>query len=310
MPTTEFAAVIVTYNSAGHIWLCLSSLQNASASIVVVDNGSSDDTVSIIKRDFPGVWLIAANENLGYGKALNRGIAETRLPLVLAANADTVFPQGSMQALADFLAQHIRVGVAGPQEIFPDGSWQRSYGDVPGIGEALKTLLGATSIEHTARRMLWRLGRTGSVRRVGYVDGAVMMIRRAAFDAVRGFDETFPHYCEDADFCLRVRQAGWDVVTVPAARVTHVRGGSSTKREGYSDKFLRALAISECHLIRKHHPVWHVAIYRQACILHGVKMALIYRLLRGFHPASRRPHASVMVSAFERWARLWRELET
>lgn len=305
-PKTE--AVVVTYNSSAHIRPCLASLQKNDASIVVVDNGSRDATPTIVAHEFPDVRLISAVENLGYGKALNRGIAETNAPFVLAANADTTFPEGSLQSLAQFMQEHSRVGVVGPQQIFPDGSWQRSYGDVQGIAEIFKSLIGLTSLNQVFHRLSWPAMRFHSPKDVGYVDGAVMMIRRTAFDQIEGFDEQFPYYGEDADFCLRLRKARWQVVSLPGVRVMHVRGGSSTKVDGYSERLLRVQAAAYCRLVGKHDPD-HLRLYRRVCMLHAKQMLLIYRVLRSVSTASYRAHASSRALVFKRWVRVWRELE-
>ena len=307
---SSFAAVVVTHNSASHIRLCLASLRQASACTVVVDNGSHDETLNIVGAEFPEVELVSAGENLGYGKALNLGIAKTGCAFVLAANADTVFPEGSSQALAKFLEEHPRVGVAGPQQLFPDGSWQRSYGEVPSMYEAIQTLIGVTSVSNMAQHFLWRYGAARSAKRVGYVDGAVMMIRRAAFDEIGGFDENFHYYGEDVDLCLRLRKTGWGVLSEAKVQVTHVRGGSSTKVEGRSDKLLRLLLRANSQLLEKHYPSWQTAPYLRICRLHARKMMLIYRLFQIFSSSASAPRASVLALAFEHEARLWTELES
>lgn len=308
MSDLDFEAVVVTYNSAGDIRPCLSSLQNACSRVVVIDNASRDDTVNIVNQEFPKVEIIPAERNLGYGEALNLGIARTASPFVVAANADTIFPAGSLQALERFLKAHPKVGVLGSQELFPDGSWQRSYGAIPGLYEAAQTLLGVTSLIYLADRISWRYLSPRGAKRVGYVDGAVMMIRRAAFDAIGGFDHKFHFYCEDADFCLRLAHAGWEVVSMPSVSVIHARGGSSTKAEGYSDRLLRSLASAQRQLIKKHNPGWHLPLHRQLCILHARKMSLIYRLLRVLRLAPYEPRASMPALAFERWGHIWAEL--
>jgi GT2 family glycosyltransferase len=302
MTGSPFEVVVVTYQSAPYIRPCLRSLRKTGG-IVVVDNDSRDQTREIIAKEFPEVRLISARKNLGYARALNLGIAQTSSPIVVAANADTVFPAGSLERLASFLGEHPRAGVAGPQQVFPDGSWQRSYGTVHGLCEAVKALVGVTSIGQIARRLSWRRI-PGRSRAVGYVDGAVMVIRRAAFDQVGGFDEAFSYYAEDADFCLRLRQAAWEVIHVPGTDVIHIRGGSSTRVEGYSDKFLRAQAHAKCLLIRKHRPGWHLWLYRRISVLHAWKMCLLYRILRMVCPRRYTSRASLMASAFRRWAAL------
>jgi GT2 family glycosyltransferase len=181
---------------------------------------------------------------------------------------------------------------------------------VQGLWEVAKALFGVTSLANIASRKLGLHLRSGPAKRVGYVDGAVMMFRREAFDEIGGFDSEFRFYCEDADLCLRLRRTAWDVVTVPSVQVTHVRGGSSTKVEGYSEKLLQAQAKAYCQLIRKHHSEAYLSLYRRLCILHARKMLLIYRCLKTFSPAANVTRASAMALAFERWTRIWTELET
>jgi GT2 family glycosyltransferase len=165
-------------------------------------------------------------------------------------------------------------------------------------------LLGVTSLSNAIQRLLFRYVSHRHVKRVGYVDGAVMMIRRAAFDAVGGFDERFTYYGEDADLCLRLRKAQWHVVHVPQSRVTHIRGGSSTKVEGYSDKFIRAAAVASCQVVRHHYPVWHVWLYRRICILHAHKTVLLYRMLQMLRNSSHSNCILTKTDIFERWRRI------
>lgn len=301
----QFQAVVVTYNSAAHIRPCLTSLLQAGVRVVVIDNNSYDETVPIIEKEFPETTVVCAGRNLGYGAALNLGIAKTKSKFVLAANADTMFPAGALQTLAEFLRVHPRTGVAGPQLIFADGRWQRSYGDVPGIYEGAKMLSGCASLTRTAERLAWRFLRPHRPKPAGYVDGAVMMIRREAFDQIGGFDEDLHFYCEDADLCVNMREAGWQVIHVPTAVVFHTRGGSSTKVQGFSDALLNSLVKAECQFIRKHHPDRHVRVYRQLCIWHARKMQLMYRVVGLFRPG----RALEMSSAFERWAGIWAGVE-
>ena len=309
MTGPKIEAVIVTYNSAMHIRPCLQSLRLTSARTIVVDNGSQDGTVEMVRSEFPEVKVIQAGQNVGYATALNVGVKETSSSFVLAANPDTIFLENSLQTLADFLNNTPRAGMAGPQQFFPDGAWQRSYGDVQGISEGIKALMGITSVKNVIRRRL-SAHLHGRPRSVGYVDGAVMMIRRAAFDEIDGFDNDFHYYCEDADFGLRMRQAGWAVYTVPSSRVVHVRGGSSTKVEGYSERLLTIQANAYCQLIRKHHSSLYLRFYRLICSLHARKMQFIYRLLQASPFKRHAPRATTMAATFRCWARIWAEMKS
>lgn len=310
MTGPKIEAVIVTYNSAMHIRPCLTSLELNNADTVVVDNGSKDETVAILKAEFPSVRVIASGENLGYGKALNRGIQETDSEFVLVANADTVFPDHSLQKLVDFLHGRQDVGVAGPQQIFPDGAWQRSFGELPSLWQSLKMVTGITTLASAVERMSWTYRATRFPKRVGYVDGAVMMIRRAAFDAVQGFDESFHYYAEDIDICLRLKEVGWEVFNVPGVTVIHVRGGSSTRVEGRSERLLELQLKADTQLMKKHRSTWTIKPYIWMCRLHAYKMMLMYRMLAVCSADFSSSQADSLAKAFEREGRLWKDLTT
>lgn len=303
-------AVVVTYNSAAHIRPCLASLQVNVTRTVVVDNGSHDETINIISREFPEVKLISAGKNLGYGPALNLGITETISPYVLAANADTIFPERSLQRLTDFLDRNPGAALVGPQQIFPDGAWQRSFGELPSLWQSLKMVTGITTLASAVERMSWTYRATRFPKRVGYVDGAVMMIRRAAFDAVQGFDESFHYYAEDIDICLRLKEVGWEVFNVPGVTVIHVRGGSSTRVEGRSERLLELQLKADTQLMKKHRSTWTIKPYIWMCRLHAYKMMLMYRMLAVCSADFSSSQADSLAKAFEREGRLWKDLTT
>jgi hypothetical protein len=229
--------------------------------LIVVDNGSQDDTLKIIEKEIDlDIKVIMNEKNVGYSGAINKGKRATNARLLVISNADVEFQSDTLNILVSYMYQHPDIGVLGPQQVFPDGRWQRSYGDVPGLLCSIKNLLGITSAKHFLRTLTWPWFRWD--RRpcqVGYIDGAVMAIRREAFEAVGGFDENFFFYGEDVDFCMRLRKAGWKVVFHPEVRVIHVRGGSSTK-VCPDDRFLRLHVQSNVLLLKKHSPEWKVRL--------------------------------------------------
>lgn len=264
MNTQPVSIIVISYNCSRYTCQCIDSLLEASngliGEIIVVDNGSTDGTVDMIREKFKTVRILVNDRNEGYAKAVNVGVKESRGEFIIVTNADVVMGENSISFITDYLKNNPKVGVAGPQQVFPDGRWQRSYGDVPGLLCSIKNLLGITSAKHFLRTLTWPWFRWD--RRpcqVGYIDGAVMAIRREAFEAVGGFDENFFFYGEDADFCMRLRKAGWKVVFHPEARVIHVRGGSSTK-VCPDDRFLRLHVQSNVLLLKKHYPEWKVRL--------------------------------------------------
>lgn len=266
MSSSDYISVIIiTYNSGKYIRRCIESLCGQKMindiELIVVDNGSQDDTLKIIEKEIDrDIEVIMNEKNVGYSGAINTGKRATNARLLVISNADVEFQSDTLNMLVNYMYQHPDIGVSGPQQVFPDGRWQRSYGDVPGLLCSIKNILGITSARHFLRALTWPWFRWDrKPRQVGYIDGAVMAIRREAFEDVGGFDENFFFYGEDADFCMRLRRAGWGVIFLPEARVIHVRGGSSTK-VCPDNRFLRFQVQSNVLFLRKHYPEWKVRL--------------------------------------------------
>ena len=183
--------VIVTRNSAQHIGACVDSVLGARAVPIIVDNNSTDSTLQIVRSRCPSAKVITSPENLGYGKAMNLGFKESTGGFVILSNPDVIFLGQSIFQLIDYLRKNPKIGIVGPQQLFPDGGWQRSYGDLPGIWPGIKDAVGITTIGNKMRKALWPRKTARRVKEVPYIDGAVMAVRRDAFLGVSGFDEDF-----------------------------------------------------------------------------------------------------------------------
>jgi GT2 family glycosyltransferase len=243
--------IVVSFNSAQDIRGCVSSILSNAGIPVVVDNGSTDTTLQILATDFPQVRVLWNQQN-SYARAANVGFANTAGDVVILSNADVIYPPNSISRLCAYVNSHARIGVLGPQQVFPDSSWQRSWGMVPGIIEALCDLFCITSLYNAVRRGLWPVRVNRRTLNVGYVDGAVMTIRRDAFDSIRGFDERFPFSSEDTDFCLRARRAGWRVAASPTVEVVHRRGGSSRRQDWSADRHAAVLLDGTRRFLEKY----------------------------------------------------------
>lgn len=273
---------------------------------VVVDNGSTDDTLQLITRQYPLVRLLRMSRNCGYGAALNYGVAHTNGEIVILANADVVFPIGSISEMRAYLTAHQKVGVVGPQQVFPDGAWQRSYGDLPGVKNTLLILSGIGSLHTNLRRLVWPRRVDRHPKNVEYIDGAVMVIRKSAFNTISGFDEAFFFYGEDADFCLRLEKLGWRVVFLPSVVVTHLRGGSSTRVDAMLTTALKLHISSKRLFMKKHRPRWQHGIYYRLERLHAQKMVALHRLVAYVCPYPRKERLLRRVAEFTALSQLWR----
>ena len=224
------SAVVVNYNSAGHLVDCVRSLRADGADeVIVVDNASSDRSREALAGADPDAVWIQTGRNLGFGSAANRGVAAARHDLVAVMNPDAVVEPGALKALVDVLDREPTVAVVGPRVENPDGSWYPSARAFPSLRDALgHAFLHYVSPDNRFSRRYKLLDWDRDVaREADWVSGTFMLVRRDAFDEVGGFDEAYFMYVEDVDLCWRLGQAGWRIRYEPAARVIHAIGGSS-----------------------------------------------------------------------------------
>jgi N-acetylglucosaminyl-diphospho-decaprenol L-rhamnosyltransferase len=256
------AAVVVNYNAARHLAICLESLAvNGVETIIVVDNGSVDDSKQVAVA--AGACWLPIGANLGYGRAANRGAATAEgraADHLLVCNPDLELRPGSMATLRGALAADATVGLVGPRLTNPDGSLYpsaRTFPDlVDAIGHGLFGLL-APGNPFTRRYRLLDWDHQQAAR-VDWVSGACFLARRQAWDAVGGFDASYFMYLEDVDLCWRLARAGWAVGYEPAAEVLHVQG-VSTNRHPYR------------MLVAHHRSMWRFAWHTTA----GAKRAAL-----------------------------------
>ena len=303
--------IIITYNSEPFVRACIESAcasTDAKVRTIVVDNNSTDGTVEIIRKEYPSVRLIRNNENKGYARAVNIGVNNSTSDFFIIVNADTVFHANTAAGAVEYLTSHQDVGIVGVQEVFPNGSWQRSYGVVPGIWESIRNLTGITSFHSWQRRLRWPGKVDKNPKCVGFVNGAFMAIKKAAFESVNGFDEEFFFYGEESDFCLRLKRSGWKVVFLPNVEIVHARGGSYTETEVASGTYSRLLSQSKILIARKRgYSKWRLSLYMHLERIHAKKMEMMYLVMRAFSNASSRAHYSDMASSFKAITNLWAE---
>jgi GT2 family glycosyltransferase len=276
--------IIVNYGTSQLVLNLLESVAQHSdvallREVVIVDNGfpergDTSDHVSPSAFAFPIRFV--QNSSASYASGVNRGIGVSSGPLVVVANSDVEWlPTSSITPICAAL-EDPAVGVVGPQLVFPDGRWQRSCGPFPSLGQALRNVLLAENIANAVAS--WRHATRPTppgIRRVDYVDGAFMIIRRTCFDTVGGFDEAFTFYAEDADFCWRAREHGWITQFVPTFSVMHLRGASSRALAPLC--FSKRLFASRIAFVERHfgrtRAHWYAHTQRVALI----ELSLLYR---------------------------------
>jgi GT2 family glycosyltransferase/lipopolysaccharide/colanic/teichoic acid biosynthesis glycosyltransferase len=231
----DLSVIVVSFNSAGFIERCLASVETClravNHEICVVDNASSDGSARLVRERFPRVTVIENLENLGFAAGVNRGLDATRGCYVLWLNPDAELLDGGVGDLIDYFEKHPRVGIIGPQLLDPSGEVQLSCRSFPSLRTALfhrYSLLTRWFPKNPgSSEYLLSDWDHGTAREVDWVSGACLLHRRHLLDAIGPLDEGFFMYCEDVDFCLRARQAGWRVHYHPGMQVLHHIGGSS-----------------------------------------------------------------------------------
>jgi N-acetylglucosaminyl-diphospho-decaprenol L-rhamnosyltransferase len=227
------AVAVVSYDTRDLLERCLRSVRAARpVQTVVVDNGSTDGSIELVRERFSEMTLIVNDPNRGYGAAANQAIAASSAPVVLLLNSDTEIAPDAPEALGRYLAEHPEAAVAGPRLVNPDGSLQASTLGFPSRADML---MGDTGLHLLVRRMPGlreRFLRTWShdaARPVPWLRGAALAIRRSAFEAVGGFDERYFMYYEEVDLCRRLAAAGLQTHFAPVTDVVHARAASTRK---------------------------------------------------------------------------------
>ena len=227
-------------------------------------------------------WVLGSAGG-GYAAAVNRGVAAATGDILLISNNDIQWrPDSSVRALFP----HFRdpaVGVVGPQLMYPDGSWQRSYGSFPSPLTALASCLFLDTMRHIVASFFFQRGLWQRARVVDYVDGAFMAVRRTCFEEVGGFDEEFTFYGEEVDFCFRASRRGWKVLWEPGARIVHLRGATSARVD--AGAYARRLLEAQCRFINKHYGARPERRYRRLIRWAMAERAVMYRWIARLHPS-------------------------
>jgi len=246
----KISVALLTYNSADDVVECLSSLADAT-DIVIVDNASSDGTVELIRAKFPSVRVIVNERNVGFAAAANQAVRATDADAVFLVNPDCVVRPGSIDALVRCLDAHERAGAVAALVRNLDGSVQPTKRAFPTLWQSfLHATVGTVWPNNPGtRKYVLADASFDTATQVDWVAATAVSLRRTAFDAIGGFDESFFFFVEDVDLCKRLRDAGWEIWFEPGAEVTHAWGGSWTRHP------LRFMALHHLNLfryVRKH----------------------------------------------------------
>jgi GT2 family glycosyltransferase len=267
----DLSIVIVNWNTRVLLNQCLRSIATnppeCQYEILVVDNASSDDSSRMVQCDFPHVNLLVNGANVGFSRANNQGIRESRGRIVLLLNSDTLVHPGALQRLVDHLDRQPEVGIAGARLMNSDGTIQYYPTACPTLANQIANLC------YLPGRYEFGVGATTSSQycEVERVQGAFLGIKRAVLDQIGLMEESLFLYTEEDDLCKRARLAGWKVHFLPQVHVTHY-GGASTEQVSASS--LQHLYRSKLWFIRKYQKPTDATILKivlfASCLIRGV----------------------------------------
>ncbi len=273
----DVTILLTTWNGKELLRTALTSVREKTSGvrteIIVVDDASSDGTTTMVRELFPDTRLLTLSDNVGFVRANNIGAASASGRYLLLLNTDTVLLNNAVDVLVTYLDQHPRVGVCGAWLRNPDLSSQISYGSFPSFSQALidalflNDLFPALHLPNRGRAPSGR--RDASSHAVDYVTGAALLTRRDLVTRLGLFDERFEAYCEEVDYCHRVKNvAHLETHFVAEAHIMHLGGGSYGN---FNERRVRIQFQSYNTFLRKHHGplyarstrllyAWHYAV--------------------------------------------------
>jgi N-acetylglucosaminyl-diphospho-decaprenol L-rhamnosyltransferase len=282
--------VIVNWNAREVLLRCLQSIRSTttdqSIETIVIDNASHDDSRALIRQHFDWVTLIENSTNIGFAAANNQGLQHSRNPYILLLNPDTELQPNALQLLHQFMIDQPRCGAAGARLLNPDGTLQPSAFPMPSLRREVWRLLHLDAIKPYA---LYPMSRwpIDAARSVDSVQGACVIVRRAALDQIGLFDEDYFIYSEEIDLCYRLRTAGWSIDWLPQAQVVH-HGGQSTQQ--VADEIFIRLYQGKIIFFRKHAGLFMARSYKLILMLASLARVLISPLALLERPPQRQQH--------------------
>jgi len=246
---TELSIIIVNFNTKNLVIDCIESIINSNSKIqhqiIVVDNGSSDGSVSAIRKlkvKTNNLILIENKNNLGFAKANNQGIKKAAGKYILLLNSDTKVLKGTIDKLYDFAKITPNVGVVGPNYLNPDGSNQGSCFRLPTLGRTI------SQYWFGKRGLLDKYSPPGeNPQEVEAITMAGFLITPECIKRVGLINEKYFMYFEDLDYCRAVRKSGLKVYFLPSAKIIHYHGASGRKIKNSDYQWRRLIPSSKIY---------------------------------------------------------------
>lgn len=261
----DLAVIVVSANDAHWLKPCLTSVfahaGTAKLDVIVVDNGSSDETREVVEANFPQARVIGA-QNHGFGAGNNRGLETTNARYALLLNPDTEILEGLFSELVALLDRRPDVGLIGVRQLTPDGVLFPTIRRFPSASRALGEALAS---ERWPLRPAWAGERVldpqayAGESECDWTSGSFMLARREALLSAGLLDERYFLYAEEPDLCLRIKRAGWSVRHMPDMTILH-----HACKGGLRPRMVAQEAFARRQYAQKHFAKPHQALYLSA----------------------------------------------
>ena len=252
----DVTIIIVNYNTRELTFQCLKSVfaetRKASFEVIVVDNASEDGSAQMIAEHFPHVMIIANKENRGFAAANNQALKTAGGRYALLLNSDTIVLEAAIDKCIEYADAHPDIGALGPKVLWPSGNNQSSVFRFPSLLDAALDAVHAPYLlpYAWANRVRYEGSDWDKVLDVDVVAGCFLMVRSEAIHRVGCLDEDFFMYGEEAEWCYRIKRAGWRIQYFPGARIIHIKG-ASTEQEVVSPKANLARRLAHLLVLEK-----------------------------------------------------------
>jgi GT2 family glycosyltransferase len=264
----DLTVSIVSNDNRELVLACIDSLYKTAdglkLQVIVIENASRDGSAKAIRDAFPDVTLIENEVKEGFSANHNKAIRRAQGEFIFILNDDTVVQPGALSKMVGFMREHPGAAAVGGTLEYPDGTPQYT-------GKARPTLLAAAMVSLGLHRLFPdnpvtakyynRKGSYAEVEEVESVNGAAMMVRKSILEKVGFLDEGFFLYCEDVDWSIRMREAGWRLYYISGAKITHYRGASTKGRRMVGIYHKSLFRFYRKHYAPKHNALVNAAAY-------------------------------------------------
>lgn len=284
MNTPNLSIILVSYNTVAYITRALASVYQetleTSFEVIVVDNASTDDSVAVLRQQFPQIKLIESKQNLGFAGGVRLGVAQASGHYLLLLNPDTVILDNAIDKLVKFAQQYPNNGIWGGVTLNNDLSLNSQHAwEKPTFKNLLFSALGLSktfnksAFFNSANYGDWA---RDSIKEVDILSGCFFLTTRQLWDQLGGLDASFFMYAEEADYCLKAKALGYQPIVTPDARIIHHGGVSHSHFSGKMIKLLKG----KVELIHRHIPAYKRPIYKALLSLYVWNKHIQHKFLK------------------------------